>query len=260
MNAIGWCHQTVNLVVGCLNNCDGGEWCYARKRAHRVAHQMQGVFEKTGKGPGFCQDCHDFRPHIHPERLAQISRKRRSPVVMFVGSMCDFWSDGVPQEWRDRMFSQMMGAQARGLPVDFVVLTKRPQEFTAQDGWWFRCFTHLWVGVSVTGPEDMHRYVTLCESVPQARVILSVEPLLAYGPEIAERFPPPAWAIVGPQTPVRRPNPETGKGVKKAVAFWQRCGVPVFVKPSAAKAWPGVPLVQEWPEEMFFKPTSGGEQ
>ncbi|MEX0595047.1 MAG: DUF5131 family protein, partial [Candidatus Paceibacterota bacterium] len=37
MNKIGWCSETWNPVVGCLNNC---EYCYARKIAKRFRRSI----------------------------------------------------------------------------------------------------------------------------------------------------------------------------------------------------------------------------
>jgi protein gp37 len=199
----------------------------------------------------------DFTPRLHEERFPP--QWPTKPSVVFGGSTTDFWSAGVPQDWRDRVFAEVLRAQVFGMPVDCVVLTKRPQEFTDADRRWFASLRHLLVGVSVTGPQDAWRYGELCKSVPAGRRVLSMEPLLSGDdwPTLEELLP--AWAILGPRTPVRASEWLRDEAARELAAHFMEHGVPLFVKPSAAKAWPGVPLVQEWPAGMYYKPVPPAE-
>ncbi len=106
---IEWTDRTLNAVVGCTHNCG---YCYARGQAHRSAHRQAGAWLKRKLGakkfellkslmsegemrtihegiPVWCQDCHDFKPHAHLERLDQIT-PRQDPKKIFMDSMWDF--------------------------------------------------------------------------------------------------------------------------------------------------------------------------
>jgi hypothetical protein len=55
-------------------------------------------------GKPVCQDCREFRPHFHPERLDGIGKGRGN---LFVGSMTDLWGDGVQPAWRQEIWEQV---------------------------------------------------------------------------------------------------------------------------------------------------------
>jgi protein gp37 len=225
-NAIGWCDVTVNPIVGCLNNCDGGKWCYARAQAKRQKHN--------------CRACYDFRPHLHAERLPLLNRGNGKRV--FIDSMSDLWSDGVKQEWRSRVFAACCNPTNR-----YLMLTKRPDQVTAED------VAHLhseqfWFGVSVTGPEDLWR-----AEVVQflGRLFVSFEPLLSEIPVLcaASMTGSIAWAIIGPQT---------GRGAKGCEREWvedlaatfRMNGVAVWLKDGCFDLWPDMERVQQLPRGM----------
>lgn len=243
---IEWATHTWSPIIGCEHGCS---FCYARDICRR--------FGMT-KAFGHCELCRDFEVHLHEERFLATWPKK--PSVVFLDPLSDWWSPGVPQEWRDRAFSEIMRAKTEGAPMDAVALTKFPERFTTVDRDWFCWLSgHLWVGVSVTGPEDEWRWPVLCESVPWGRRILSMEPLL-YDGAWAGLLRDPDWLIIGPRTPARQAaDIRVQVCAEKAVRGVLEGGVPVFVKPAAAKAWPGVPIVQEWPEAMYCKPAERGQ-
>jgi len=240
--AVEWATHHWSPLIGCSTGC---VYCFARAYGRRF-----------GASQG-CQQCADFVPHLHENEFP--ATWPTNPSVVFVVPRGDLWSAGVPQEWRDRVFVQLRKAFREDRPLDFVILTKRPQEITAKDRRWFVDCWSLWVGVSVTGPEDAWRYRALCEAVPAGRRLLSMEPLLERTHGICEGEYP-AWAIIGPQTPVMHTDHEMSAIVRYTVELWGGPGgIPVFVKPAAQKAWPGVPLVQEWPDSMYYKPAASGQ-
>jgi len=58
---IEWTDKTWNPAVGCSKRCHdehGKIWCYAYWQAKRQKHR--------------CQQCYEFIPHLHPERLGQL--------------------------------------------------------------------------------------------------------------------------------------------------------------------------------------------
>ena len=173
---IGWCTHTWNPAVGCLNGCP---WCYARRMAHR--------------GLTKCSLCTTFVPHLHPERLVTPGLVSKRPRVVFVGSMCDLWSAGMKQEWRDKMFRVMCLHRQH----QYVLLTKRPGNITMQDELYLQD-AGIWVGTSITCGADMHRLSDLKQRALD-RSIVSIEPLLGPIPTsfITHRPRWISWVIVG---------------------------------------------------------------
>jgi protein gp37 len=231
---IDWSQFAWNPIVGCRNGCP---FCYARSYCKRFGNALG------------CPDCAVFEPHIHESEFP--ATWPTTPAVVFVGPRTDLWSAGVPQEWRNRVYIEVMHARDAG-NVDCVILTKRPQEMTDWDRQYIALLKNLWVGVSVTGPLDMGRYKLLCDAVPAGRRVLSMEPFLCSAWHDGEEGTPD-WAIIGPRTPVAKPLSMLADRARQCVEFWQMNAIPVFVKGAAQKAWPGVPLVQEWPAEMHYK-------
>jgi protein gp37 len=249
MNRTGieWCDYTWNPIVGCTHGC---EFCYARRMAKR---QKPGVRIEAADGaphPYGCQDCYDFRPHLHAERLDQ-PQKVKSPRIVFCGSMGDLFDPELAAEDRQQVWHAMNDAWWH----HYVVLTKRPDLIDAGE---IRehcqsivdagCDGHLWLGVSVTCDADWWRVEELLEAAHPAGVLttlISFEPLL--GPI---EHPIPAeieWVIVGAQT---------GPGAEPMPYGWvcalrgKTMGIPLFEKDNLAgqpgrsrrrrgRGWPG---------------------
>jgi protein gp37 len=241
-NPIGWCSATLNPVVGCYgpggteakpNRCP---WCYAVRQAPRVAAMIAARF-----GRPVCQDCREFRPHLHPERLDQIGNGRGN---LFVGSMCDLWSDGVLAAWRDMIWGRIWDT-AR--PV--TVLTKCPErinpgEILDDDEW----PDNLWVGTSACNIADVdNRWPQLSNAVPATRRVLSMEPLYSWPGRIS---PAPAWLIIGPQTPLRSHAPIHECDLLRAIDWADGNSVPLWLKDGCYAQYPDLPRRQELPEGM----------
>jgi protein gp37 len=204
---------------------------------------VEGCWGPTGTpdAPARCPGCYaesycrrfhrDFAPHLcENEFPAAWSQK---PAVVFVGPRTDLWSAGVPQEWRDRVFAEIWKCEE---PMDAVVLTKRPQEFTDADREWFLDIPYLWVGVSVAGPDDWIRYCTLCLNGPRAdRRVLSIEPMLS-DPRPPGKDPRPGWLMIGPRTPVCKQDPETGGKASEIIRDCVANGIPEGVAGCPASA------------------------
>ncbi len=259
---IEWTDYTFNPIVGCTANCP---YCYARQAAQRLP----------------CPDCQEFRPHFHPERLADL--KKGKPGRVFMGSMGDMFDPEVDPDW----WRQILEAHYRSLCIngghELMVLTKRPDrinetmEATGIARWWRSPGLRklFWFGVTVTRQEDDWRIKELLE-VPAAGHFVSLEPLLGpvdilrapIGQPGGQGYDPvvwPDWLIIGGLSGSWLPN-RTGtwseykwerKKFQEFEAQWandvieqaQAAGVPVFVKTKPVKL-PGVPDIQEWPEGL----------
>ncbi len=196
---IDWAEFSWNPLVGCSHGC---AYCYAREQAKR----------QVG-----CADCVAFVPHFHPERLDQ-PRERKTPATIFAVSMGDAFDPHVLPEWQEALWQAMRQAAWH----TFVVLTKRPDLIA------FDPPANLLVGVTVTSNADAWRVATLCERIPERRVV-SFEPL--HGPCDAVPVGDLAWAIIGAETG-RRANrvvPEVA-WARELRDRAQAAGVPVFDK------------------------------
>lgn len=96
-----------NPIVGCRNGCP---WCYAR----RFAERGLGEYGQHPKGSR-------FEPRLLPERLGEPMQVKK-PARIFAVSMGDLFSDGVEDDWRDKV----VGAMDIAFRHTFFALTKRP--------------------------------------------------------------------------------------------------------------------------------------
>ena len=217
-NKIGWCHRTINPIVGCTMNCtfknSNGEEskCYAGLQAKR---QKQN-----------CSECHAFTPHLHLERLKQVT-PRQKPQRIFVGSMADIadfvdmkvTKQDLPSPIPDYLYPIDLDF-GRELTVPevlnfwfgacrqhtFLILTKRPMNLA---GLTFP--DNVWIGVTITNNIEQGRFHSLVQTgcSPAGNYFVSFEPLLE---SITWQIDAtPKWAIVGglshpgkPSTPPHR--------------------------------------------------------
>jgi protein gp37 len=232
VTAIEWTHcfgpgtgRTWNPVVGCTFACS---YCYARRQVKR---QKQN-----------CQQCYDFTPHLHPERLNQ-PLHRKKPTGIFLGSMCDLYDPNVPQEWRDLIWQVCdLTPQHR-----YFMLTKQPQNVTDAP----RIPRNVMLGVSAEGDKQMvSRFAALIrstvgEGVSGQGMCISLEPLLEPVGHILG-MDKRDWVIVGAQS---------GRGAFVPPAAWVdhivvECrvwGIPVFVKDSLRALYRDRDWEQKWP-------------
>jgi len=211
---------TWNPIVGCTNGCS---YCYARRLAKRFVH---------------CQQCVDFFPHLHPERLDQ-PLKRKKPATIFLGSMCDLWDPNVPLAWRQKIWD-VVGQTPQHT---YLVLTKQPL-FATEGEQLLLDFElgNLWVGVSVTTERDKERDELL--DWPADRNFVSFEPLLGdvYACDYQKAYILSDWAIVGAQTGPQAKQPEED-WIKHIIDAGERSHTPVFAKDNL-----------DWPAELGPKP------
>lgn len=225
--AIEWCDATWNPIVGCTHGCP---WCYARRFAQRSR----------------CPDCKAFWPHLHPERLTQVT-PRQKPKRVFVGSMCDLFDPLVTRSMTDAVFDAMRRAPQH----TYILLTKQPHYMAAHFGdtvCGYRPAPNWWLGVSVTNQADADERVPELLQIPAAVRFVSIEPLLApvdvthglrgyptgrfrtheHRRQFEVRADGLDWAIVGAQTgPGARP-PEAA-WVQSIIDPCRAAGVPLFI-------------------------------
>lgn len=92
-----------NPVVGCRHNC---VYCWARRQAKRQKRR--------------CQQCGDFEPHFHRERLDKFFRKG----LVFVCDMGDLFGEWVSLFWIKDVLNRVSTMSA-----EFLLLTKNPARY-----------------------------------------------------------------------------------------------------------------------------------
>lgn len=270
---IDWTDESCNPVWGCFGpsgtaerpaRCQG---CYAFKMAPRIA-----AMRAASTGEPVCEQCRDFVPHFHPERLPQLTQGHDKRV--FVGSMCDLWSDGVLPEWREAIWRRVCSNACRaGGRNHFIVLTKCPERIDEREvfmawggaevppkdacvkGSKYFWPANLWVGTSAADAIDYAlRWRYLRDAVPRGRRVLSLEPMhgwidfVTVAPSLEPPYPD--WILLGPQTPVRDDTAPERRCVEAAIRWTRERNVPLWLKSGCYKLWPDLPHTQEIPEAM----------
>jgi protein gp37 len=135
-----------NPIVGCANGC---KYCYARKISNRFKMIPQWD-----------------HPEFFESRLRDPGKVGR-PSTIFVGSMCDIFSEGVGPEWIRKVIDVTVECPQH----TFMFLTKKPEDYMLYD-----FPKNCMLGTTVESIGSIHRMAEL-RRVPN-RTFLSIEPLL----------------------------------------------------------------------------------
>lgn len=269
---IEWCSHTWNPVTGCLHDC---HYCYARRITFRFGPRIEEwpdtKLEATGPvgedGGGSCFIAEKpirlttidgtyirstpypkhFAPTLHKYTLGY-PEQRKSPARIFVSSMGDLFGEWVPDEWIEQVFAACEKAPRH----IYMFLTKNPQRYSKL--YWAGKLPqrpNMWYGSTATTPDaPIFR-------VEGYKTFISIEPLLAEFPELADRNIAD-WIILGAMTgPGSRKNQPQRKWIEGIVESAHTAGIPVFMKDSLAPLWclyDKDELVRQYPPEM-----NGGE-
>lgn len=173
---IEWTDHTWNPFVGCSIVSAGCTNCYAMRLAARIesfgVDHYQGT---TRKANG--QAVWTGRVRLASERALAKPYTLRTPSMVFVNSMSDFFHEAARDEWRLRVIDII----AKTPEHQYQVLTKRPEEisgFLARTG--VALPNNVWLGVTVEHQKTAHR-IDLLRDAPAAIRFLSLEPLIAPG-------------------------------------------------------------------------------
>jgi len=183
---------------------------------------------------------------LHPERLEQPLHWTK-PRVVFVVSRGDLLHDQVPAEYILRVWDVM----ERSPQHQFLVLTKRPRRLrdvlggSSGAGLSAPPLPNVWLGVSVTGPDDRWRIEELCRT-PAAYRFVSYEPALADLGDVSQYLGEGKveWVVVGAESGAKRRPCER--------AWWSN-----VLKSCRAAGIPG--YLKQRPELMGIKNTTNGD-
>jgi protein gp37 len=203
MNAtkIEYLNFTWSPLCGCSGkDCAVVAKCWAKYQAKRRLHK--------------CQDCYDFKPHTHFERLRQPLQVKSSKRIGVCFS-ADMWDSGFNSFDRETVMHYAALAPQHW----FINLTKQPQNIPE-----WQLFPGNWIqGVSVCTRKDLWKIDTLRLTSAKTKVI-SFEPLYEDLGEID--LTNIDWIIIGAQThPLLSPATDWVSTLAANAS-----GIPVFIK------------------------------
>lgn len=200
-SAIEWTDHTFNPWWGCTKVSPGCKHCYAETLSIRHGHDVWG----PGKSRRKFGDRHWQEP-LNWNRQA-LKQNRRARV--FCASMADVFEDNADLESeRQRLWNLIAETQM----LDWLLLTKRPENMLRFAPWGNPWPANVWAMVSVEDQEQAERRVPILLDVPAVVRGLSVEPLIApvdLEPWLAHIH----WVIVGG---------ESGRSARPMHADWVR--------------------------------------
>ncbi|HWV98945.1 MAG TPA: phage Gp37/Gp68 family protein [Candidatus Acidoferrum sp.] len=257
-SSIEWTDHTFNPWWGCAKVSPGCNNCYAETWARRVGENIWGV--KAGRR--FFTDKHWSEPLRWNADAESEGRRKR----VFCASMADvFESRADLDAWRTRLWVLI-----RETPwLDWLLLTKRPQNIEKMVPW-SECWpTNVWLGTTVEDQQRAELRLPLLLHFRAKYRFLSCEPLL--GAVDLERWlggrpgslNPIDWVIAGG---------ESGPNARPMLPGWamklrdqcQGAGIPFHFKqwghwaPVAARNGERAPVRKFWDEvmgvEIFMEP------
>jgi len=176
--SIGWAEWTWNPMIGCYNNC---HYCYARRMNDRFK------WIKNWNKPKF-----------FPERLIEPYEKK-SPAIIFVGSMCDLFGPNVKEEWIYKTIEV-----ARENPRHtFMFLTKNPERYID-----FVFPKNCMLGITIVDQKAFNRYAETIRHLSlcfKNKLFASIEPIQGpFNPDCLHLFD---LVIIGAETGRNAPQP-----------------------------------------------------
>lgn len=265
---ISWADSTINFWSGCSRVSEGCRFCYAKALSDRFGnlgkfgkgaarkkhHSAEKLAISLNRKPWVCDECGHAASQDGDEcdcggvGAGVVKRHRRRVFSLSLG---DWLDEEVPFDWLTDMLEVI-----RCCPnLDFLLLTKRPQDFHIQllragtykahgpppfiadwlDG---RPPANVWFGFSAETQEQFDARWEHAKKIPCKQLFVSFEPLLSPinispGADFWERKP---WGIWGG---------ESGLKARACFADWIRDGkmqfqaarCPVFVKQMGANVW-----------------------
>lgn len=242
---IEWCERTWNPTAGCNVASAGCLNCYAALMATRLAAMGQEKYQGTAE---WRNGRAVFTGQINLDEAAlDAPKKVIKPSIWFVNSMSDLFHEGVPQDYRHRIFEVMNECPQH----QFQVLTKRPEVAldVAGDLSWT---SNIWMGTSVEDNRVISRIGILCQ-IPAAIRFLSVEPMIGPLPNLL--LDGIHWIIIGCESGPKK-RPFMNEWAVDVIEQCRKRDIAVFVKQIIVgnrvshnpNDWPEELRVREYPQ------------
>lgn len=183
---IEWTHHTFNPWWGCTKVSPACTHCYAETQA-KWRHRLPIWGQHTGRR--FFGDNHWDGPLAWNKAAAKEGVRKR----VFCASMADVFEGRADLEpWRARLWKLIEATPW----LDWLLLTKRPENVGAMVPWGASWPTNVWLGTTVENAEWAAKRIPALLQQPAAIRFLSCEPLL--GPiDLSPWLDEINWVIVG---------------------------------------------------------------
>ncbi len=216
---IEWCHHTFNPWMGCTKVSAGCKHCYAERENMRYGKHRWG----PGAQRQVTSDTYWQQPLKWDRKAAADGVRRR----VFCGSWCDVFEDRpdlvAP---RARLFELI----EQTLHLDWLLLTKRPENISVPDDWYTDFPGNVWMGTSVEDQQTADERIPALLRAPANVRFLSCEPLLgAVSLPDTSQIHQIDWVIAGGESgPNARPmHPDHAYSLLDQC---QAAGIPFFFK------------------------------
>jgi protein gp37 len=207
-SSIEWTHHTFNPWWGCTKVSPGCANCYAEAWAKRVGENIWG----GDNNRRFFTPKHWAEPlKWNAEAESKKTRKR-----VFCASMADVFEIRIElNPWREQLWQLIKNTPW----LDWLLLTKRPQNILKKVPWTNDWPANIWIGTTVEDQKRADERLPILLQIPAQCRFLSCEPLLgpvdltAWTIDRAKKLYPIDWVIAGG---------ESGPGARVMLPGWAR--------------------------------------
>jgi protein gp37 len=144
-------HHTFNPWLGCTKVSPGCDRCYAESWARRTGQRRlwEGERRRTTE--------QNWREPLRWNARGERDGRRHR---VFCASLADVFDNQVPDEWRADLWKLIAATPA----LDWLLLTKRPQNIARMlpadwSGW-----RHVWLGATAENQHELDRRLAHCRS------------------------------------------------------------------------------------------------
>lgn len=252
-SSIEWTDHTFNPWWGCTKVSPGCENCYAEAWSKRVGAKIWGATQDRR----FFTEKHWSEPLKWNADAEDEKRRKR----VFCASMADvFESRGDLDKWRNNLWTLIDETPW----LDWLLLTKRPQNIASRVPWKKEWPSNVWMGTSVEDQQRADERIPILLKIPAKCRFLSCEPLLsqvdlnAWTRNRSKDLYPIDWVIAGG---------ESGPNARAMLPGWarklrdqcQQAEIPFHFKQWGHWAPVGAPTQDKSPVRRFWDEVSGAE-
>ncbi|WP_109485414.1 DUF5131 family protein [Occallatibacter savannae] len=167
-SSIGWTDHTFNPWIGCSHVSEGCENCFAETDNKR--YRWNG-----GKwGPGALRKLTSEEYWKQPLRWNKAAATAARRPRVFCASLADVFDPEAPVGARERLWNLILETPN----LDWLLLTKRPQNFTTMLPNRWAAYQNVWLGVTCENRKNGFPRVDILRRTPAVIRFLSCEPLL----------------------------------------------------------------------------------
>ncbi|WP_068312826.1 phage Gp37/Gp68 family protein [Polycladidibacter hongkongensis] len=165
---IEWCDHTFNPWIGCSKVSPACDNCYAEAYDKRFGGERWGVHAPRR----LTSDVNWERPLSWNRKAAKEGKRYR----VFCASLADVFDNhsSIQPEWRARLWELI----ERTPNLDWLLLTKRPQNIQKLVPWEWFFPINVWIGTTVEDQKTADQRIKHLSKIPQAVRFLSCEPLI----------------------------------------------------------------------------------